>query len=98
MQADRMFDFYTDAGMVTLSLFCGQAKLIGRLEGEANRPGTAELNPQQIGRSPDVAEAQVGPEAFEGETEEIVIQAAKRWVEDRLGPIRTVQERGCGPD
>lgn len=97
MQADRLFDFFTDAGMVTLSLFCGEAKQIGRLQGEANRPSAPELNPQQLGRPPDVAEVPVGPEVFEGETEEIVLQAARRWIEDRIGPIRSTQERGCEP-
>lgn len=97
MQADRLFDFYTDAGILTLSLFCGEGKLIGRLQGEANRPSAPELNPLQLGRSPDFAEVSIGPEAFEGETEEIILQAARRWIEAEVGSIRTVQERGCGP-
>lgn len=97
MQADRLFDFYTDAGILTLSIFCGEGKLIGRLQGEANRPSAPELNPLQLGRSPDVAQMPVGPEPFEGETEEIILQATRRWIEAEIGNIRAVQERGCGP-
>lgn len=97
MQADRLFDFYTDAGTLTLGIFCGEGKLIGRLQGEANRPSAPELNPGQLGHSPDVAKVSIGPEPFEGETEEIILQATRRWIEAQVGAIRTVQERGCGP-
>ena len=98
MQADRMFDFYTDAGILTLSVSCGEAKLIGRLEGETNQPTESRLDPVKAGGSPDVARKSIGPEPFEGETEAIILQAARRWVENRIGPVRATRERGCEPE
>lgn len=98
MQTDRRFDFYTDAGIVTLSIFCGEAKLFGRLEGETNQPAEARFNPGQMRRVPEVAEKSVGAQAFEGETEAIILHAARSWVEQNVGAVRATRERGCEPE
>jgi len=98
MASERLFELYTDAGILTLIVSCGEAKVIGRLEGQANQPAVTHLNPAQTGDAPDVVEKHVGPEVFEGESEAITVDAARRWVERQFGPIRATRERGCEPE